>query len=80
MNNIHKNLHFFTAATQCDEEEDLLCDGGSAPSLCAIELIGDNRNVLCECAKGYTLNTTNFCVGESQCLLRFMLHLVCIVY
>ncbi|KAL5013300.1 hypothetical protein ScPMuIL_007570 [Solemya velum] len=55
------------AATQCDEEEDLLCDGGSAPSLCAIELIGDNRNVLCECAKGYTLNTTNFCVDIDEC-------------
>ncbi|XP_023933575.1 uncharacterized protein LOC106153406 [Lingula anatina] len=50
---------------ECDEEEIMNCDGGNPRAVCAKST--SKFETICSCPKGYSLNSTNFCVDVDEC-------------
>lgn len=56
-------LYCLTAENACTAAQQLECDGGSSTSICAVDSV-NGTDVICQCPRGYALNSTNFCIGR----------------
>lgn len=57
-----KNNVLFAAENECTSDQKLQCDGGSNSSICAVDSV-NGTDIICQCPKGYALNSTKYCVG-----------------